>query len=132
MLSVVAFRCGPIFGEIAKIELVGDCQYERLCCIRDYRVYRAIWTAAVGEKLECKREPSNSRDRYTVAVVKDEVVMRHVPKKISKLCSVFSRRGGSSICTVTGTREYSLIFPRYHAAYFSEPSLRKFINSNHA
>ena len=42
--------------------------FERELCVRGYHVYQRIWTAAVGEVLHCEREPTNSRDRYAVAV----------------------------------------------------------------
>ena len=40
----------------------------RDCCIRGYHVYKETWRAAIGEELECDREPGNSSDRYAVAV----------------------------------------------------------------
>ena len=39
-------------------------------CVRGYHVYNAVWEAAVGDELECRRETSNRVDRYAVAVVK--------------------------------------------------------------
>ena len=39
-----------------------------------------IWEAAIGEELNCKREPNNSVDRYAVAVVKGDTVIGHLPK----------------------------------------------------
>ena len=42
--------------------------FERKLCVRGYHVYQRIWTAAVGEVLHCEQEPTNSRDRYAVAV----------------------------------------------------------------
>ena len=47
--------------------------FERELCVRGYHVYQRIWTAAVGEVLHCEPEPTNSRDRYAVAVKKDEL-----------------------------------------------------------
>ena len=44
--------------------------FERELCVRGYHVYQRIWTAAVGEVLHCEREPTNSRDRYAMAVKK--------------------------------------------------------------
>ena len=44
--------------------------FERELCVRGYHVYQRIWTAAVGEVLHCERVPTNSRDRYAVAVKK--------------------------------------------------------------
>ena len=81
--------------------------YEYEYCVRGYHVYRAIWAAAVGEVLECKRELRNTTDRYAVAVEKDGTVIGQLPRKISKVCSLFLRRGGIIQCTVSGTRRFS-------------------------
>ena len=86
--------------------------YERACCIRGYHVYRHIWSAAVGEVLSCEREPTNSRDRYAVAVKKDEVAIGHLPCKVSRICSLFLRRGGTIHCRVSGGRRYSSDLPQ--------------------
>ena len=42
--------------------------FEQELCVCGYHVYQRIWTAAVGEVLHCEREPTNSQDRYAVAV----------------------------------------------------------------
>ena len=41
------------------------------CCIRGYHVYKAIWIAAIGELVTCERTPTNSVDRYAVAVIRN-------------------------------------------------------------
>ena len=69
-------------------------------------MYKAIWTAVVGEELICRREPTNSADRCVVAVLKEETIIGHLQRKMSKLCSLFLRRGGSMCCRVTGSRQY--------------------------
>ena len=50
---------------------------ELACCVRGYHVYKTIWAAAVGEVLICRREPTNSADRYAVAVLKEETIIGH-------------------------------------------------------
>ena len=50
------------------------------CYVRGYHVYQAIWVAAVGEELACEREPTNISDRYAVAVVKDGIIIGHLPR----------------------------------------------------
>jgi hypothetical protein len=82
------------------------------CCVRGYHVYQTTWAAAVGEHLVCGREPTNAADRYAVAVVKDGSVIGHLPRKVSKVCSLFLRRGGSLHCIVTGGRRYSVDLPQ--------------------
>ncbi len=75
-------------------------------------MYKDIWTAAIGEELVCRREPTNSKDRYAVSVMKEENIIGHVPRKIAKICSLFLRRGGSLCCTVSGSRRYSADLPQ--------------------
>ena len=75
--------------------------------VRGYHAYKHIWAAVYGEELPCEREAGNRVDAFAVAVMKDGTVVGHVPKKISSICSLYLRRGGSIICRVTGSRRYS-------------------------
>ena len=52
-------------------------------CIRGYHIYKDIhvWTATIGEELVCRREPTNSKDRYAVSVMKEENIIGHVPRR---------------------------------------------------
>ena len=59
-----------------------------------YHVYEKIWEFAIGEKLDCQREPSNLVDQYAVAVVKRGMVVGHCLEKLSCIYSSFIRRGG--------------------------------------
>ena len=84
-----------------------------MCCVFvAIHVYQAIWTAAVGQVLPCVREPANPDDRYAVAVMKDGTIVGHLPKKVSRICSLFLRRGGSICCRVSGNRRYSADLPQ--------------------
>ena len=78
-------------------------------CVGCYHVYRTVWTAVLGEELLCDREPSNVVDRYAVAAKKPGagLIVGHLPKKISRHCSMFILRGGTIRATVTGRRRYS-------------------------
>ena len=87
-------------------------EYGRALCVRGYHVYREIWEAAVGQVLICEREPRNVKDRYAVAVQKDGTVIGHLPRKVSRVCSLFLRRGGSIHCTVTGRQRHSVDLPQ--------------------
>ena len=44
------------------------------------------------------REPGNVRDPYAVAITKPEssTMVGHVPRKMSAMCSLFLRKGGSN------------------------------------
>ena len=72
---------------------MGTREYEIACCVHGYHIYRHIWEAAVGETLICEREPTNHNDRNAVAVIKAGMIVGHLPKKISKVCSLFLWRG---------------------------------------
>ena len=77
--------------EVSKMEL------SRVSCIRGYHVYKGIWNAAIGEVLVCEREPHNVEDRYAIAVKKDETVIGHLPRNLSRVCSLFVRRGSGRL-----------------------------------
>ena len=60
-----------------------------MCCVRGYHVYKNIWDASIGEELVCRREPSNGIGGYEVAVIKDDVVVGHLLKKMACIYSLF-------------------------------------------
>ena len=62
------------------------------------------------EKSWCVQE--NSHDRYTAAVKRERRIIGHLPRKLSRLCLLFLRRGGAIFCTVTGGRRYSGDLPQ--------------------
>ena len=83
-------------------------EFRSQSCIRGYHVYGERWTALLGEELTCEREIGNVVDRYAVAVKKDTgETVGHVPKKISRICSLFLQHGGVITAIVTGRRRYS-------------------------
>ena len=47
-----------------------------------------------------------------MAIIKDDSVVGHVPRKISTACSLFLRSGGSITCEITGGRKYSHDLPQ--------------------
>ena len=61
-------------------------EFKRSSCVHGYHVYSNIWDAAVGEQLECAREPLYDSDRYAVAVIEHSVIIGHLPRKISRVC----------------------------------------------
>ena len=91
---------------VRKLKMAGG-YFEVEATVRGYHQYKEIWNASIGEGLECQRETGNPHDVFAVAVLKSGIVVGHVPKKISSICSLFLRRGGAIRCTVTGARRYS-------------------------
>ena len=83
-------------------------EYAMDSCVRGYHVYKEIWEAVVGERLISERELENQMDRNAVAIKNDGKILGLVPRKMSKICSLFFRRGGSIpvACIVSGRRRY--------------------------
>ena len=82
-------------------------------CIRGYHGYKEVWTSNGDEILSCTREVGNIHDPYAVSMVHEfGIVVGHVPRKISAVCSLFLLRGGSINCKVTGSRRYSSDLPQ--------------------
>ena len=63
--------------------------FQKESCVRGYHIYRELWDAVVGE------ERGNVTDMYAVAVIKDCTIVGHLPRKISRICSLFIRRRGA-------------------------------------
>ena len=65
--------------------------------IHGYHEYQMIWGApAIGEKLDCFHELGNSHNRYARVMKKTiglggDVVVGHVPRRISAICSLGGR-----------------------------------------
>ena len=54
----------------------------------------------------CEREMLNPSDRYAVAVLKDNIIIGHLPWVLSRLYSSFIARGGTITFIVNGARRY--------------------------
>ena len=85
--------------------------FEKECVIHGYHVYEEIWESTIGKELDCRQEPSNTVDRYAVAVMKSRIVVGHSPKKLSRT-SLSIRRGSVIRCHVAGRRTYSHDLPQ--------------------
>ena len=62
--------------------------YELDSSVRGYHVYREVWDAIYGGELQCVRESTNAADRYAIAVTHEGTVVGHVPRKISRICTL--------------------------------------------
>ena len=77
LLNVIAYRAHDRSLEVWKMET-----HEIECCTRGYHVYQDVWEAAVDEELVCRPERSNAHDWYTVAVMKNDLVVDHLPSRL--------------------------------------------------
>lgn len=94
------------------MELVETEDFTVEWCIRGHHVYKDMWGAGIGEELLCEREVGNIADVCAVAVIKNGETVGHIPRKISRISSIFIRRGGRISCQVTGSRQYSGDLPQ--------------------
>ena len=65
-----------------------------------------FWTPLINEVFVCAQENENSQDPYAVAVKKGSLVVGHVSRKISAVCSLFLRTG-TITAIVRDSRQYS-------------------------
>ena len=55
---------------------------------------------------------TNDKDPYAVAVLRGDMIVGHVPRRISAACSIFLRIGGTIQCVVTAARRFSADLPQ--------------------
>ena len=90
-----------------------DYEYSFESCVRGHHISKEFWSPTLGEELRCEREVDNTHDPYAVAVKKGQLIVGHVPRKISAACSLFLQIGNGSITsTITGNRQYSQDLPQ--------------------
>ena len=82
--------------------------YEKESVVRGHHIYKAIWTPVIGEELDVQTEDSNHHDQHAVAVVKDGVVIGHMPRLVAEVSWFFLKRGGSITCRITGSKKFGV------------------------
>ena len=80
-----------------------ECTFESV--IRGHYIYKRTWRPLVGEVLTLEREEGNTHDRFAVSLLKDAIVVGHVPREFSRVSWHFLRHGGTITCEVTGQRK---------------------------
>ena len=58
--------------------------------IRGHHIYKFTWTPFIGEELILQPEGNNEHDKHAVAVMKDGIVMGHVPRSVSRVSWFFN------------------------------------------
>jgi len=67
-----------------------------------FHIYCAVWNPTVGEVLPCRRELTNVTEFYALAMSDSGSIVGHLPRKYSKIFSLFIRHGGIISCEITG------------------------------
>ncbi len=81
-----------------------DYSFELQSCVRGFHIYQTVWSPRLDEELECLREDGNVMDRCACGVYKSQVLVGHLPRKITHVSSLFLRRGGSVFCRIISER----------------------------
>ena len=89
--------------------------------IHGYHEYNRIWENPSAEDYHlCEQEIGNPHDTHAVAIkgsIGGDITgavttVGHIPRKISAICSIFIRHGGSITCVVNGSHRYSADLPQ--------------------
>ena len=56
-----------------------------------------------------QKEHGNPEDRYAVSILKDDLIVVHIPKELSRICWHFIARDGEITCMITGQRQRSAL-----------------------
>ena len=75
--------------------------FEAKSFIRGYHDYMHLWMPRAGEVLTLQREPQNTVDQHAVAVIKNNLVVGHVPYNLAPLFSHFLRSCSKGTAEVT-------------------------------
>ena len=79
-------------------------EFEYECCICGYHIHKEIRMELYPAFVNiCEREALNPNERYAVAVMKNDIVISHLQRVLSQICSLFIARGGAITCVVSGT-----------------------------
>ena len=54
--------------------------------VRRFHVYKDIWTPILNEVHPTQLECGNPEDRYAVSILKDDLIVGHIPKELSRSC----------------------------------------------
>ena len=72
---------------------------------RNHQNLYLVLSPFIGECFNTQMELDNVHDKYAVKVLKNQAVVSHVPREISRYCSFVLNSGGTMDATVTGARE---------------------------
>ena len=57
--------------------------------------------------LQCQEEYGSPHNMYAVSMIRDDVIVGHLPCNISTLCHMFLCSGGTIVSVVNRARRYS-------------------------
>ena len=88
-------------------------RYEVETVVCGFHVYMRIRDTAIGGTLVCEQEGKKIHYPYSVAVVKEGIIVGHVWCAISSMCFHFLEKNGKITCFVTGKKQCSIDIPTH-------------------
>ena len=70
-----------------------------------HHVYKVVWTSVIEQVLHLEAEDGNQHDKYPVAVMKNDQIIGHAPRCISRVSWYFLKNGGEIKCKITSKRK---------------------------
>ena len=96
--------------------------FEIEAMVRGYHIYKDVWSAVIDEEFPCKREDGN---RFAVSVCNGDIVIGHVPRKISTVCSLYriaQKFRGSKFSRIAIFENFVEIISRIHCPKHATPT----------
>uniref|UniRef100_A0A1X7VJY3 HIRAN domain-containing protein n=1 Tax=Amphimedon queenslandica TaxID=400682 RepID=A0A1X7VJY3_AMPQE len=84
---------------------MATCCFKKGSVIRGHHVYKRVWTPVFGEILSATRKEDNSFDKHAVAILKDGLIVGHLPKEFSRVSSYFLLQEGQMEAHVNGKKD---------------------------
>ena len=89
----------------------GKQQFKIACASRGFHVYRELWKAKLGQKLQIDQEISNIHDPFAISLgakivgkLTDNEIVGHIAREISRFYHYFINYGGKLEARVTCTK----------------------------
>ena len=74
--------------------------------IGGHHIYNTVWTPCLGETLSLRIEDENQHDSFAVAIVKNDDVVGHAPRNLSRVFYFFLSHDGAISAEITGHRKF--------------------------
>ena len=85
-------------------QIISFKSFEITSYVMGYHEYKDRWTPVKGEMLKATMEPKNKKDKFAVAVMKNDCLVGHLPKektgRFAKMIFYFLRACDSNNCSV--------------------------------
>ena len=87
----IHYKSATLLGMTGEMPIVLLSVWKLESYVRGHNVYKDVWTPTIGEKLLCKMEPDNIKDKYAVCVQKDGVIVGHLMLGKTSMQCVFKK-----------------------------------------